>query len=1286
MTRNISAQTGVTYYVQVDTYFGAEMPTFTFSATVSPPPVHDDFANAIELFLTQSSNVFSGNTLSSSAEANEPNGTGASNATLDRSVWYKWRATVDGDISATLERVGHGGTPVLAIYTANGTPTVGNLTKLAGTWGQPTVTRTRTVATDTIYYFQLDEYFGNEMDPYRFTLVVPDSISNLPPTVVQQPVGLTGIAGTTLNLSVVAGGGAPFTYQWKKDGANINGATQDTLQLANVQSGDAGAYTVQIFNAAGNVTSSAANVVVAGAAPFIASQSGSMVIQAGATTNFTVTATGSGPLNYQWRRNGQNINGATSATLAIGAANASHEGVYSVLVSNGFGSRASVASSLVVIDPTTPAAIARSLLVELLATDATAGASQWNNGGQLGGVFNRQGEAALVTDVNGTGIKGVSFDGTNDGYLGPVTISDLEGDSDRSIEVWAYNPALPSEETMVSLGHRGSTRRVVQLNFGNHGTYGAATHWADDLGWNGSTPSVSNWHHLVYTYSNRVAKVFVNGAEVTSKTLGGVLNTYAGEPIKVGFAEQSNGDKTLWYSGFLNTIRIHGGALDPAQVLHNFRRGPAKPVVVQQAPSITTQPSAVTATALNNAQFSVTATGTAPLTYQWKKNGSDVNGANGATLTLNNVSTNDSGDYAVVVSNGAGSVTSTAAALTVTRLTPAISWSSPNAVVYGTALGAGQLNASSATSGTFTYNPAPGTLLAVGARTLSVELIPSNSSVYSNAAASVSLTVNPAHLTITAENRTREVGAANPALTVTYSGFVNGETNDVLTAQPTLNTTATTGSPAGDYPITVSGAAAANYDISHVNGTLSVQNVPITITQQPQNTSAAPLRSVVLNVAATSSAAISYQWQREGVAISDATNSTLHLRAVTTNDAGDYRVALNNGSSATTSSVATVSLNVGSPVIHLRSGNLIAEAQRHENFAGGVFDENTGTYVVPAPNILQQFRNAAAQLWQGNLTGAVAHVVNVGYEGIRFTDTNFNRTYIGIQPAETNGVPVSGWGVYLVDTNWLISALVEAPNPNHDFRSPLLSAETLLMSGSRALLLAGAHRHANGNQTADVAHITNSVFHVIHETWGGQNGENTAWQIHGYGTNSYPQFPIGHEAILSTGEDGTNHMSDNVVNLDAWLERKGVATYAFTKNMPTNHPLNLQVNGAIDGFIFQPLGARSNDQGLVSRERGGTFVHMGFAKHLRTDPALRSSTATAVANAILATGNSPTITRQPIGTNVSMGDPITLSVAAVVRRPCVTSGVGIRISSVEPPTRFCPSPSLPPIHRERTMS
>ena len=604
-----------------------------------------------------------------------------------------------------------------------------------------------------------------------------------------------------------------------------------------------------------------------------------------------------------------------------------------------------------------------------------------------------------------------------------------------------------------------------------------------------------------------------------------------------------------------------------------------------------------------------------------------------------------------MVSNGAGSVTSGAATLTVNRLASSLTWNAPDTVVYGSALAAGQLNASSPTAGTLVYNPVAGTVLSAGSHTLNVAFTPNNLAVYSNASASVGLTVSPAPLAITADNKVKQVGAANPPLTASYSGFVNGETNTVLTAQPSLSTPATAGSPAAVYQIVVSGATAANYDISHVNGTLTVQNVPITITQQPVGQAIAPLRSTLLSVVATSSASLSYRWQKNGVDVANATGASLDLRGVTTNDVADYRVVLNNGSSSLTSSVAAVTLNVGPPVIHLRAGDLIAEAQFYENFAGGAFDENTGTYVVPAPNILQQFRNASAELWSGNLTGAVAHVVNVGYEGMKFTDTNFNRTYLGLRPAETNGVPVSGWGIYLVDTNSLISALIEAPHPNSDFRSPLLSAEVLLKSGSRGFLLAGAHRNANGSQTADVAHLTNSVFHVVHETWAGQNGQNTAWQIHGYGTNNYPQFPTGHEAILSTGEDDPNFMSANIANLDTQLEAVGVATYAFTKNMPTNHPLNLQVNGAIDGFTFQPLGARSNDQGLVSRARGGTFVHLEFAKHRRTDPALRSLTATAVANAILATGNPPSITQSPVRATVNMLESVNLSVAAMGTPP-----------------------------------
>jgi gliding motility-associated-like protein len=85
-----------------------------------------------------------------------------------------------------------------------------------------------------------------------------------------------------------------------------------------------------------------------------------------------------------------------------------------------------------------------------------------------------------------------------------------------------------------------------------------------------------------------------------------------------------------------------------------------------------------------------------------------------------------------------------------------------------------------------------------------------------------SLTVTAATLTITANNQSRAYLVANPALTFTYSGFVNNETGSVLTAQPIAVTTATTASGVGTYPITISGAADANYSFVYVPGTLSI--------------------------------------------------------------------------------------------------------------------------------------------------------------------------------------------------------------------------------------------------------------------------------------------------------------------------------------------------------------------------------------------------------------------------------------------------------------------------------
>src|SRR5208283_2835219 len=86
------------------------------------------------------------------------------------------------------------------------------------------------------------------------------------------------------------------------------------------------------------------------------------------------------------------------------------------------------------------------------------------------------------------------------------------------------------------------------------------------------------------------------------------------------------------------------------------------------------------------------------------------------------------------------------------------------------------------------------------------------------------LTVTKAQLTVTAVNKSKKQGAANPALTYTITGFVNGDKSTVVRGKPTLRTTAVKTSPAGSYRIVVAlgTLSASNYDFTLVNGTLTV--------------------------------------------------------------------------------------------------------------------------------------------------------------------------------------------------------------------------------------------------------------------------------------------------------------------------------------------------------------------------------------------------------------------------------------------------------------------------------
>ena len=84
------------------------------------------------------------------------------------------------------------------------------------------------------------------------------------------------------------------------------------------------------------------------------------------------------------------------------------------------------------------------------------------------------------------------------------------------------------------------------------------------------------------------------------------------------------------------------------------------------------------------------------------------------------------------------------------------------------------------------------------------------------------LTINKADLTISADNKEREVSEANPTFTVSYSGFVNGDDASKLTIEPIIGCNATASSPVGTYTITPSGAEAANYNIIYNNATLTI--------------------------------------------------------------------------------------------------------------------------------------------------------------------------------------------------------------------------------------------------------------------------------------------------------------------------------------------------------------------------------------------------------------------------------------------------------------------------------
>jgi hypothetical protein len=166
-----------------------------------------------------------------------------------------------------------------------------------------------------------------------------------------------------------------------------------------------------------------------------------------------------------------------------------------------------------------------------------------------------------------------------------------------------------------------------------------------------------------------------------------------------------------------------------------------------------------------------------------------------------------------------------------TPRTPVITWPTPQDIVYGTALGSTELNATANVQGTFSYTPAAGTVLHAGdAQTLSLTFTPSDLSTYDPTTASVTINVQPAPLAVSANSVGKVFGAPLPAFSAGYAGFVNGDGPGQLGGTLTLTTTATATSPVGPYAITPAGLASSDYTISFLPGTLTISPALTTTT------------------------------------------------------------------------------------------------------------------------------------------------------------------------------------------------------------------------------------------------------------------------------------------------------------------------------------------------------------------------------------------------------------------------------------------------------------------------
>ncbi|PYT77503.1 MAG: hypothetical protein DMG40_23165, partial [Acidobacteria bacterium] len=526
------------------------------------------------------------------------------------------------------------------------------------------------------------------------------------PSITTQPANQTVTAGQTATFTVVAAGTAPLSYQWQKNGTAISGATSASYITPATTSADSGEqFVVVVSNSAGSMTSSAATLTVnaAAAAPSITTQPVNQTVTAGQTATFTVVATGTAPLSYQWQKNGTAISGATSSSYTTPATTSADNGAqFAVVVSNTAGSVTSNAATLTV----NPAGTMPQFGHVFIVIGETSAYSQTYNSSNMPYLTSLANQYGLATkywadthpsignyEVFTAGQVFTNDDTQTPSSL-PLSSDNIAFEVQQAGKTWKdYVENLPSASGCGGLNSGSYIVRHDPLQyFTNINTQTAnfvcfsqfatdlANHALPNLSWlspNGcddahscSIGTFDNWLQtevgpllassyfqpggdglliVAFEEDNKSGTPNCSTTTVGQGCGGQVETVLISQLSKLAYqstaGDPANYNNTYDGANILRTIadalRVNTSGLGGAST----RLPMADFFTVNAAvgPAVTTQPANQTVTVGQTATFTVVATGTAPLSYQWKKNGAAISGATSASYTTPATTSADNG-------------------------------------------------------------------------------------------------------------------------------------------------------------------------------------------------------------------------------------------------------------------------------------------------------------------------------------------------------------------------------------------------------------------------------------------------------------------------------------------------------------------------------------------------------------------------------------------------------------------------------------------------------------------